>query len=248
MKKWLCIALLVTLAIGCKAETKNEQEGKASAPALESTGIVQSSQDVSNYTYLEIKGKDTVYWAAVPKTVINKGDTVELVSPTLMQNFEAKTLGRKFDKIIFAGGVIVNGKTPDVATPADQKASEVPQKQKDQVADVSMHMQADKAIDASDVKKADTGVTIADILAKSAAYTDKKVVLRGKVVKFLPEIMKKNWLHLKDASVKDKDIVATTQENFKVGDVVVVEGTVKTNQDFGFGYKYDVLLDEVKKK
>jgi hypothetical protein len=42
--------------------------------------------------------------------------------------------------------------------------------------------------------------------------------------------------------------VATSAGQFKVGDVVLIEGTVKTNQDFGFGYKYDVLIEEVKIK
>ena len=79
-------------------------------------------------------------------------------------------------------------------------------------------------------------------------FRDKKVLLRTKVTKFLPEIMKKNWLHLKDASVKDKDLVATTADQFKVGDIVLIEGIVKTNQDLGFGYKYDVLIEEVKVK
>ncbi len=31
-----------------------------------------------------------------------------------------------------------------------------------------------------------------------------------------------------------------------VGDTVLVRGTVATNKDFGFGYHYDVMLEEAK--
>jgi ribosomal protein S17 len=252
MKKALSIITVLIMIIGCNTDAKKSQENavpdNSAVPASEYSGLVQSSRDVSNYTYLEIQGKNSVFWAAVPQTAIKKGDTVELVNPTIMQNFEAKTLGRKFDKIIFAGGVMVNGKMPEAAQTAAQGTPGNTAQQKEPLADASAHMKADTSMDASDVKKAENGVTIAEILANPSSYTDKKIVLRAKVVKFLPEIMKKNWLHLKDASVKDKDIVATTQDTCKVGDVVLIEGTVKTKQDFGFGYTYDVLLDEVKKK
>ena len=30
--------------------------------------------------------------------------------------------------------------------------------------------------------------------------------------------------------------------------VVLIEGTVRTAQDFGFGYNYDMLIEEVKSK
>jgi hypothetical protein len=165
-----------------------------------------------------------------------------------MKNFDAKVLGKKFDSIIFAGGVMVNGKQAEADGKAPAATAAGAQQQKEPAMDASSHMKADTSTDASDVKIAEGGVTIAEILANPASFKDKKVLLRSKVTKFLPEIMKKNWLHLKDASVKDKDIVATSAEQFTVGDVVLIEGTVKTNQDLGFGYKYDVLIEEVKVK
>ena len=111
---------------------------------------------------------------------------------------QAKVLGRTFDTIIFAGGVVINGKQPEAAEGKGQANTENPHQQKEPTLDASAHMKADTATDASDVKKAEGGVTIAEILANPASFKDKKVLLRAKVVKFLPEIMKKNWLHLKD--------------------------------------------------
>ena len=259
MKRTMLIVAMFFLALGCNTEANKGKEAQkdvpapsmpaSGAPAASYSGTVLSTKDASNYTYLEIKGKDGVFWAAVPQAKVATGASVELIGPIPMKNFDAKVLGKKFDTIIFAGGVTVNGKQAEAASgkaPANTASS--PQQQKEPAIDASAHMKADTGTDASDVKKAEGGVTIAEILANPASFRDKKVLLRSKVTKFLPEIMKKNWLHLKDASAKEKDIVATTAEQFKVGDIVLIEGIVKTNQDLGFGYKYDVLIEEVKIK
>jgi hypothetical protein len=258
MKKVTFIIAIVFILAGCNADSPKGKEAPqnmpapampaTAAPAAGYSGTVVSTKDASNYTYLEIKGKDGIFWAAVPQTKVAAGAAVELIGPIPMKNFDAKVLGKKFDSIIFAGGVMVNGKQAETAGKAPATAAAGAQQQKEPAMDASAHMKADTATDASEVKKAEGGVTIAEILANPASFKDKKVLLRTKVTKFLPEIMKKNWLHLKDASVKDKDIVATSAEQFKVGDVVLIEGIVKTNQDLGFGYKYDVLIEETVKK
>jgi hypothetical protein len=258
MKKVTLIVAMVFMFAGCNAESQKGKEAQKDmpapsmpapgAPAASYGGTVVSTKDASNYTYLEIKGKDGVFWAAVPQAKVATGASVELIGPIPMKNFDAKVLGKKFETIIFAGGVMVNGKQAEAAAGTAPANSASNPQQKEPAIDASAHMKADTATDASEVKKAEGGVTIAEILANPASFKDKKVLLRTKVTKFLPEIMKKNWLHLKDASAKEKDIVATTADQFKVGDIVLIEGIVKTNQDLGFGYKYDVLIEEVNVK
>ena len=73
-----------------------------------------------------------------------------------------------------------------------------------------------------------------------------KPVVRGKVVKFLPQIMGKNWLHLQDGSGSEgsNDLTVTTATTVNVGDVVLVSGVVSVDRDFGFGYEYDVILED----
>jgi hypothetical protein len=60
--------------------------------------------------------------------------------------------------------------------------------------------------------------------------------------------MGKNWIHLRDGSGSaDKDtndILVTSAAEAKVGDVVTVKGTVRTDKDFGAGYAYKVLIEE----
>ena len=90
--------------------------------------------------------------------------------------------------------------------------------------------------------------TVAEIIDQSASLKDKQVSVRGKVVKFSPEIMNKNWIHLRDGSGsadgKNNDLVITSKGLTKVGSVVTLKGTVRTSKDFGHGYNYDVLLED----
>ena len=115
----------------------------------------------------------------------------------------------------------------------------------------AMHSGFAKQADVGDVKvtKA-TGAdakTVAEIVGGRSGLKDKSVTVRGKVVKFTPGVMGKNWVHLQDGSGSAKDgsndVVVTTQGETKVGDVVLVKGTVKTDVDLGSGYKYAVLVE-----
>jgi hypothetical protein len=90
--------------------------------------------------------------------------------------------------------------------------------------------------------------TVAEIMTKSAELKNKPVVVRGKVVKFNPNIMGKNWVHLRDgsgsAADKTNDVLVTTMSQAKTGDVVTAKGTVRTDKDFGSGYSYKVLVED----
>jgi hypothetical protein len=116
----------------------------------------------------------------------------------------------------------------------------------------AMHAGMAKPVEVGDVKVAKaTGVnarTVAEIVGKSAELKDKPVVVRGKVVKFTPGVMGKNWLHLRDGSGSagdnTHDVVVTTKDETKVGDVVLVKGVVRTNVDIGAGYSYKVLVED----
>ena len=81
-----------------------------------------------------------------------------------------------------------------------------------------------------------------------AGKLDKKTVaVRGKVVKVSRLIMGKNWVHLRDGSGDPgkgtNDLVVTTKDLPKVGDVVTAKGTLYKDKDFGSGYKYPVIVE-----
>lgn len=92
--------------------------------------------------------------------------------------------------------------------------------------------------------------TVGEIMSKPAALKDKPVVVRGKVVKYTPGVMGKNWIHLRDgtglAADNTHDITVTTMDEAKKGDVVIVSGVVRLDKDLGSGYFYKVLLEDAK--
>ena len=90
--------------------------------------------------------------------------------------------------------------------------------------------------------------TVSELYAQSGTLDRKAVSVRGKIVKVSKMIMGKNWVHLRegsgDAGKGTNNIVVTSQEEPKVGDVVTARATLCKDKDFGAGYKYPVILEE----
>ncbi len=116
----------------------------------------------------------------------------------------------------------------------------------------SLHAGMAKPVDAGNIKVAKAtgpdGRTVAEVNAKRTDLKGKPVAVRGQVVKFTPGVMGKNWVHLRDGTGAESDgsndVVVTTQDETKIGDVVLVKGIVATDRDLGYGYKYKVLIEE----
>jgi hypothetical protein len=98
----------------------------------------------------------------------------------------------------------------------------------------------------------ETGRTIAELYAQKGELSGKTVALRGQVVKYNAGIMGRNWIHLQDgtgdASSGTHDVAVTTSGTAAIGEVVLVEGTVAIDKDFGAGYRYAVIVEEASVK
>jgi hypothetical protein len=116
----------------------------------------------------------------------------------------------------------------------------------------AIHAGVGKTVDMGNVKvpKAEgaNARTVAQVNAERLTLKDKPIVIRGKVVKVNAGIMGKNWVHLRDgsgsAADNTNDILVTSQEEPKLGDVVIAKGVVKTDVDLGSGYAYKVLVED----
>lgn len=99
-----------------------------------------------------------------------------------------------------------------------------------------------------DVMAAGASKSIAAVYKERAHLKGKKVTITGKVVKVNNHIMKRNFLHVQDGSGDSKkgtnDITVTSAQTANIGDTVTVTGTLAVDTDFGFGYKYPVLLEK----
>jgi hypothetical protein len=207
-------------------------------------GEVQEVIDVDTYTYLRLKTAGGEVWAAVGKVNVKKGAEVTIVDPAVMENFESRALKRTFPTIVFG--------TLDVAAPAGTAASAASPASPHAGASVGQpHGGAAKPADVvvAKVAKAEgaTGRTVAEVAAQRIALKDKPVAVRATVVKVNAGVMGKNWVHLRDGSGTaadgSNDLVVTSKDEPKVGDVVVATGIVRTDVDLGAGYAYKVLVE-----
>jgi len=230
MKRFFAIALLL-----CAGTLSGVGALAAQTEAIK--GQILEVKDVDSYTYLLLKTSKGEVWTAVPTAQVKKGATVTVENAEQMDNFESKTLKKKFPVIFF--GTLA----PIKLTPAEEAAKIA-----------SAHANVVKTAPLTDVKVAKAAGadahTVADLNGKAAALKDKAVLVRAKVVKYSANIMGKNWLHLRDGSGSAKDgsddILVTSQDTAKVGDEVTIKGVLRTNKDFGAGYAYKVIVEEGK--
>lgn len=222
----LLSAVLLTLVLGTAWAA-----APAATPSLK--GEVLEAIDAGTYTYLRLKTSNGEVWAAVLSAPVRKGAPVTIESPMLMTNFESKTLKRKFDKIFFG--------TLTGTAPTTQGAGSMPP-----------HAGAVKpaAAPVGKVARA-TGPdarTVGELAGQRAQLKGKTVTVRGQVVKFMANVMGKNWVHLQDGSGSaadgTNDLLVTTKQVTKVGDVVVARGVVRTDANFGYGYTYKFMLED----
>lgn len=245
----LILPLLLIAAASCS--NSNSQESSSSPAATNSlssvaadiTGTVAETMDAAGYTYVLIDtGKEKV-WFAGPGCAIKVGDKLSIKPGLEKNNFASKTLNRTFDKIYFVESLGA-GADPKAVCPAPpmQSAASTPQD-----SEGSSHTAAPRpaGLDFAGIKKPAGGKTVEQIHAEKKALAGKVVTLRGKVAKFSPDIMSKNWAHVQDGTgaAGTADLTVTTSSTAKVGDMVLVEGIVTVDKDFGYGYKYAVLID-----
>ena len=218
---------------------QENQGSKAAAGGDTLSGKVLETMNSGGYSYIHLEKKDgKKVWIAVTETKVKVGDKMSFLPGTEMGNFESKTLKRKFDNIIFSGGVISEtGKINDKeqASPGSKGAATAKE------AKISVP----KATGAN-------AYTVEGLYTNSAKLDKKKVVVKGKVVKVSSGIMGKNWIHIQDGSGSQSkgthNMVCTSKETANMGDVVTVSGTLAKDKDFGAGYKYSAIIEDAKFK
>jgi hypothetical protein len=204
------------------------------------TGPVLETMNAANYTYVRVKTDKGDVWAASGEFTVAVGDRVTLALEMPMENFRSQTLKRDFPLIYFTTRIAREG-DPMPAVPAMMSA----------------HGQGGGAVPAAaaaqvtePIQPAPGGTTVAKVWADRKALAGKTVTVRGKVVKFNGGIMGRNWIHIQDgtgaAADGTNDLLVTSDDAAKVGDIVTVTGTVAIDKDFTAGYAYAVLIESAK--
>ena len=229
--------------------TSPQQTGpKVSGPLR---GRVKETMDSGGYTYLLLAAEQGEVWAAAKQFTVAVGDEVEIAGTMPMQNFRSPTLERTFEVIHFAASAKVVGGSAATgpARPPQGSATQGmppghPAIGKAATASTSGSSAAPKS---GEIAALSGGVTVADLFGKKADLKGKPVKFRGRVVKANRGILGMNWLHIQDGTGEpgSNDITVTSKTGFAPpGTIVVVEGTLALEKDFGAGYAYDVIVED----
>ena len=265
---WLMI-IAALVAAGCGERTDTD---KAATPAADHTadaatatsgstppaaagaglhGTIVETMDAGGYTYVQLDTGRGKLWAAGPLTEgLAVGQELTVAPGMLMTDFTSKALDRTFAEIHFvdaftapagapagapvgapAGHGGMGGQALTTGTGVDGPISGTRTVLED------AHVQG--------VLKADGGYTVAEIHDRCDDLAGKTVRVRGRVVKFTPNVMGINWIHIQDGtgSGANHDLTVTSHATAEVGDVVLVEGPLSVDRDFGAGYRYPVIIE-----
>ncbi len=218
-----------------------EQTMAQKPEASQKAGKVLETMNSGGYTYVQIDTGSEKIWAATPEFSVQVGDAVVIPEGMPMADFHSPTLNRTFDVVYFVPSISVGG------APAGANAGTMGQSQP-QMPPGHPPTVTKNVVDFSGITKAQGGITVSELFAGKNDLAGKEVILRGKVVKFMAEIMGKNWIHVQDGTgsqgTNDLTVTVAPHVMAKVGDTILVKGVVTTEKDFGYGYKYDVILED----
>jgi hypothetical protein len=260
------IALLaVSAACNKQQPAPAPSAGAAAASAAASAvdanairGTISEKIDAGQYSYLKLRTGSGEVWTAVLKTDKKVGDSAAVVNAAWMQNFKSATLNRTWERIAFgaleeaapqsagSAAALPPGHPPAAGAGPGMFASQ---------AAGGTHPPPSTPADVGVIKVAKApgaqGRTVADVYAQKHALKDKKVSVRGKVVKATNGVLGKNWLHVRDGTGEGATAdlsVASSLDTAAVGSTVLVTGVVHLDKDLGAGYHYDVLVEDAQIK
>lgn len=211
---------------GVFTDQGGQQQTNSVDPAIEKdlhTVVALEALPTSKYVYIRVKEGEEEFWIATSLQDINIGRSYFYRGGLLKTNFESKEYKRTFDKLFLISQLISSdhGSTMD---PSGAAATATPVNS--------------TPIPALDVP----GTTrVADLIATPKKFEGKVIQVSGTCTKVNPNIMGRNWIHLKDAG---NEVVITTDAPVVESQNVTMLGTVSLNKDFGSGYQYDILLEE----
>ncbi len=245
MRRIVPLLVLATVIAGCGTNASDSSTtaaaqpapaqpaaAPATAPGENLSGTVLEAIPAPPYIYLRLQTAKGEVWAAVSDAPVEVGAQVTVYQSMKMEAFASKTLGRTFEEIYFgsltAPGAPVSAGNPHAAV-AQPTATAVDKVERASGADAR---------------------SVEETWSQGAALAGKTVTVRGKVVKYNPGVMGKNWIHIQDGSgdaVKGtNDLTVTSMDEVAKGDIVTITGTVSVDKDFGAGYRYPIIVEEAK--
>lgn len=189
------------------------------------------------YLYINVTEKNNIkpFWIATRIIDVKVGGTYFYKGGLLKTNFESKEFKRTFDKIYLVSSNLV---------PANHASNPGFQKKSTTISKMDLIKAAQSKVNNTKINNNIKGsIKIADLVKNAKKYAGKTVQISGTCSKLNAGIMDRNWIHLKDGSKDDYDLVVTSKELVREGQKITVKAIVTLNKDFGAGYKYDIILE-----
>ena len=222
------ILLLIVSCVGSKE--KKVSNLAPDAHQVTAKEVIQAT----NYTYVRVSEDTKEYWVAINKSEITTGGTYFWSKGMAMEDFQSKDLNRTFPMLYLVQNFTDKPITGDHQSSASSSwAGKQPAAEQQDIS----------------VPPAENGITLEELFAHKDQYAGKSVIVRGKVVKYNPHIMGKNWIHIQDGtrSGNEFDLAVTSQDEAAMGDVVTFKGKITLDKDFGAGYYYKVIMEDASK-
>ena len=226
MTRITIVVAILLLAAGCT----NRRARKLNSETEIHEVVVQEAMNAAGYTYMLVSEGRKEQWIAVAEMDVDIGTTYYFQGGLQMSDFRSRELDTIFKSILFV----------------DHISLEPPVQSEDM--SLSMAHSASIPVEKLDlsVEAAPNGITIAELLSEMKSYKGKTVRIRGQVTKFNADIMDKNWIHIQDGTEHEGryDLAITSSSTVTTGDILTFEGKITLDKDFGFGYFYEVLMEE----
>jgi hypothetical protein len=223
----LAILFIVTTCFrgGGKSKQKDLPPG---THGVKLTEVIQTT----NYTYLQVEENNSKFWIAVVRIEAKPGDSLYYTQDFEMKNFVSKELGRTFPSIFFIQDPSDKLITTENAVPQDMTA------RKPEITRMT----------GISVETPKGGITISELYKNKDTYAGKSVIIRGEILRYNHQVMRKNWVHIQDGTdFSGKfDLTVTTMDSLTIGSMVTFKGIIRLDKDFGAGYVYDVIMEEAK--
>jgi hypothetical protein len=226
MKALYLIIVSTLLLFGCNTEQNEnltEEDVQQNEPHI---ATVLDIIPAKGYTYLQVSENKNEYWIAVPTMDVEIGETVYFSRFMVMEDFSSENIDKSFDEILFV---------------EDARKSPTPEEMKN-IHSGTLSSEKEQI----NIEPLADGKTVQELFTEKSDLNGKVVKVKGQVVKFNKQIMNRNWIHIQDGTGNgdEFDLVITSDDDVKVGDVIIAEGTIAVDKDFGAGYFFPVIIEE----
>jgi hypothetical protein len=213
----------------------NHQTSQSNSSAGESHNVVVTEVlQAQKYTYLKVNEKNEDFWIAIPKADIQVGEKFYYEGGLLKRNFKSL----EFDKVFETLYLVSRFQRMESKT-ADNELDEA-------FAQMSADHEATSETVIQPMEPKEGVVSLSTLLASPKEFEGKVIQVQGQVVKLNNQIMGRNWIHIQDGKSTNgnqNDLTITTMEQVLMGAKVIFEGKISLDQDFGAGYRYDIIME-----